>query len=97
MDPIHDAMLRQIDPTYLILVQYLASVNPNATIRVLLPKGAEGTSKDAKAYKKTEKTGQPKSVNEHVEKEVTTPVQESVKKEVPKEVVPSNSSILKRK
>lgn len=48
---IPDAMLRRIDPANLILVQYFTSVNPNVTVGVLLPKGAEGTSNHAKKNK----------------------------------------------
>lgn len=44
----------------------------------------EGSSKAAKASKKTKKDEQPK------------PVQDSVEKDVPKEVVPLNTCILKR-
>lgn len=67
------------------------------TVGVLLPKGVEGTSKDAKASKKSKKTEQPKPVHEHVEKDVSKHVQESVEKEVPKEVVPSKIGTQKRK
>lgn len=93
---IPDAMLRRTDPANPILVQYFTSVNPNVTVGVLLPKGAEGTSKHAKAYKKSKKSKKPKFVHEHVEKEITKYIEESVEKEFPKEVVPSKADILKR-
>lgn len=62
----------------------MASVNPNVSIGVLLPKGAQGLSKCVKAKKKKKQNVNPKPITEHVEEEVS------------KEVLPSKTRILKR-
>lgn len=68
---IQDAMLRKVDPAHPVLVHYLTTINPDVQIEVLLPKGAEGTSKAVKVSKKPKKPEQPKSVHVQIKKEVT--------------------------
>lgn len=80
---IPDAMLRRIDTTNPILVQYLASINTTVSVGVLLPKGAEGSSKVVKESKKKKQIEQSKPIQEHAEEEVS------------KEVFPSKTGILK--
>ncbi|CAH1413284.1 unnamed protein product [Lactuca virosa] len=79
------------------MVHYLAYINTNVTVGVLLRKWTEDSSNVVKVQKKKKKTEQPKHVEENVEKEVSKPVEENVEKGVSKEVIPSKSGIFKRK
>lgn len=89
-------MLRKVDLTTLVLLAYLTTFNPTVETRVLFPKGIQGTSKPGKSSKKSPMVEKPKYVLEPVETEVMMPVQEPIVQDVQKEVVPSETGVLKR-
>lgn len=70
-----------MDLAFPTLVTYLATINPNEQIRVLLLKGAEGSLKTGKPSKKS------KNPEKQIEKEVLIYVQYPVPTDATKEVV----------
>lgn len=88
-------MLRKVDLAHPVLVNYLSMINPTIQVRVLLPKGAEGTMNVTKVSKKTNKSDLSQSVPKAIEQEVTKVIPEKVEKENSKAVIPSKSSVLK--
>ena len=55
---IPDAMLRKAEPSHLVLVGYLQTINPSVVTGVLLPKHVGGPSKKKRGSKKDAITSQ---------------------------------------
>lgn len=78
---IPDSMLQKVDPSHLVLVTYLKTINPSIEIGVLLPKNVRGPSKKRRGSKKDVRDSLSKSSPEQIEK---------AKKHTPKKIVKSD-------
>lgn len=65
---IPDAILKRVDPTNSVLMEYLILINPNVKTSVLLAKLDEGSSKKYRRSKKNDKSTTEQPVNEPVVK-----------------------------
>lgn len=105
-----DAMLKHVDPTNSVLVEYSKSINPSVETGKLLSKADAGPSKKTRRSKKDVKATPKKHVQEPKPKKyskkqskkeeqvsivVTTPVEPVVDEQV-KETIPSKSGVFKR-
>lgn len=88
---IPDAVLRRVDPTNLVLVAYLTTINPSVEPGVLLPKAAGDPSKKRKGSKKGVKVSPSEPSADQVEKVVHVSPKKVTKKVV--KPVPTSKEI----